>query len=135
MVCIYCDSKAKTAVVNSRVSARTGTTWRRRQCASCGSIITTREYVDYENALRVRKGNVLEPFLRDRLLVSVYNSLSHRKTALNDATELTDTVINSLLKLQTNGVLEKTAVIDAVQQVLGRFDQAAATHYKAHHGY
>lgn len=133
MVCIYCNSKIKTAVVNSRVSAKTVGVWRRRRCLHCASIITTREQLDYENALRVQKNDSLQPFQRDNLFISVYNSVSHRKTALNDATQLTATIITALLKLQTNGVLERRHIIEATLTVLQHFDKAASVHYAAHH--
>lgn len=133
MVCIYCDTKTKTAVVNSRVSAKTMAVWRRRRCLNCSSIITTREQLDYENALRVRKNKALQPFQRDRLYISVYNSVSHRKTAQSDATQLTGTIIVALLKLQVNGVLDSRQIIDVTSATLKRFDRAAAVHYLAHH--
>lgn len=133
MVCIYCDTKTKTAVVNSRVSAKTMAVWRRRRCLNCSSIITTREQLDYENALRVRKNKALQPFQRDRLYISVYNSVSHRKTALGDATELTDNIVNALLTIQTNGVLTRSQIVEATAVALERFDPAAGVYYRAHH--
>lgn len=133
MVCIYCGSLSKTTVVNSRTSAKTSTTWRRRNCSACGSIFTTREYLDYTGALGVQKNDTLKPFQRDYLFVSVYNSLSHRKTALSDATELTDTIIKSLLKLQTNGVLSNRHITETTADTLQRFDLVAATYYQARH--
>lgn len=157
MVCIYCNSKTKTAVVNSRVSAKSACVWRRRSCPHCASIITTREQVDYQNALRVQKTSSgpnapggrlgagtrfspnidstssLEPFQRDRLFLSIHNSLSHRKTALNDSTQLTDTIIAQLLPLQTNGVLTTSSISNVTASILNRFDSVAGIHYHAHH--
>lgn len=135
MVCIYCNSKSKTAVVNSRVSAKTAAVWRRRRCPNCASIMTTREQFDYENALRVKNPRSLQPFLRDQLFMSVYNSVSHRKTALTDATQLTTTIISALLKLQANGVVDRRHIIETVATALKRFDRAAHVHYLAHHPY
>lgn len=120
-------------MVNSRVSAKTMAVWRRRRCQNCAGIITTREQPDYENALRVRKNKALQPFQRDRLFVSVYNSVSHRKTALSDATQLTGTIIVALLKLQVNGVLDSRQIIEVTSTTLKRFDRAGAVHYIAHH--
>jgi transcriptional regulator NrdR family protein len=159
MVCIYCDSKTKTAVINSRVSAKFAAVWRRRSCPNCASIFTTREQVDYQNALRVvgvhgvlgtlgkpstshdlkaRKrtslpAKPLEPFQRDRLFLSVYNSLSHRKTALNDATQLTDTIIAQLLLLQSNGVIHASLISKTTAKTLKHFDSVSGIHYSAHH--
>ena len=132
MVCIYCEGNTK--VTNSRTSVKGASTWRRRECLRCGSIVTTRENVDYEGAVRVRKKTArLEPFKRDKLLISLHNSLSHRKTALTDATQLTDTVIQKLAHLHTNGVLDTAVIIESAHAILSRFDPAAGVHYQAHH--
>lgn len=131
MVCIYCGSKTK--VTNSRSSVAKASTWRRRECLQCLSIVTTRETADYAEALRVKTKNGLEPFLRDKLLLSIHFSVSHRKTALTDATQLTDTIINSLLKLANNGLLETSNIRANVLKTLQRFDAVAGAHYEAHH--
>jgi hypothetical protein len=65
--------------------------------------------------------------------MSVYDSLKHRKTALGDATGLTDTVISGLLPLMKDAVLNKSDIISITTEVLKRFDKAAATYYKAFH--
>lgn len=131
MVCIYCDSNAKTAVVNSRSSPTSRSTWRRRQCKQCGSILTTRENIDLENSLRVTSSNGLQPFLRDRLFLDVYQSVSHRKSALTDARELTDTIIRALIPLNSKGILETSTIIKTTSETLARFDPAAKVYYDA----
>lgn len=132
MVCIYCGGK--TQVVNSRGAAKKPTVWRRRQCLGCQAIVTTREQVDLSEALRVKNDSGhLEPFKRDKLFVSVYNSLSHRKTALQDATQLTDTIIEHLLRAQANGVLDIETLTSEALPVIKRFDLAAGVFYQAHY--
>lgn len=131
MVCVYCNHS--TSVTNSRPSVKTNTTWRRRKCSHCGSIFTTRENIDYESILRVQKTGRLEPFYRDKLLLSVHRSLSHRKKAYTDAGSLTDTITVSLLSQSTRGLLSLEEVTDATLSVLKRFDKAAAVHYRANH--
>ncbi|MGI9028092.1 MAG: hypothetical protein ACR2FM_04625 [Candidatus Saccharimonadales bacterium] len=134
MVCIYCDSKTKTAVVNSRASASAQTTWRRRNCKHCTGVFTTREHIELETALRVQSAtNGLQPFLRDRLFLDVYNSVSHRKTALSDSTKLTDTIIGALISLHTGGILSTALIITTTRATLKRFDPAAGVYYAAHH--
>jgi transcriptional regulator NrdR family protein len=130
MVCIYCGSKTK--VSNSRSSGKG--TWRRRECLSCKAIFTTREQVELEGALRVQqKDGSLEPFSRDKLLISVNDSLSHRKSALQDAIGLTDTVISNIYELQSNGVLDLLTLIDKTQSILSKFDHASEVYYRAHY--
>lgn len=133
MVCVYCGGK--TAVKNSRGSAARQTTWRRRECLTCRSLVTTREQIDYGSAWRVKSSSSqpLRPFLRDKLFLSVYESVSHRKTALEDATQLTDTIIPLLGSLQHTGIIPVSGIIRTTTTVLGHFDKAAGVHYQAHH--
>jgi transcriptional regulator NrdR family protein len=132
MVCIYCGGKTK--VGNSRSSGKTLSTWRRRQCLGCGTVFTTRERIDLENAVRVETASGrLEPFLRDKLLLSLHLSLSHRKTALSDATSLTDTIITVLAGLHTGGVLDIETLKEETRGTLARFDNAAGVYYRAHY--
>ncbi len=137
MVCIYCGQKTK--VTNSRSSTKSKQTWRRRECLECQNIFTTREEIDLATVLMVQKAqpsnqtNFLEPFQRDKLFLSLFTSLSHRKTALTDATALTETIITKLFGLQANCVLDITDIKQATAAVLKRFDRAAATYYMAHH--
>lgn len=132
MVCIYCHSK--TRISNSRPSRKTMTVWRRHQCTQCRAIFTTRETPDLINSLRVKtaSGN-LTPFLRDKLFVSVFLSVSHRKTALSDATGLTDTILANILTLKHSGVITIAEIIELSSKTLKRFDLAAYVHYTAHH--
>jgi transcriptional repressor NrdR len=133
MVCIYCS--AETKVINSRHQKRANTVWRRRRCINCGSIITTEEIPKYETALMVRGDNgALEPFSRDLLLISLYKSLAHRKTAAQDAAALTTTLI-SLLRAHsdTEAIMDRDALIGSAHSCLQRFDTAAASHYLAYH--
>lgn len=132
MVCIYCNSK--TAVINSRSSSKTNTTWRRRSCKQCRAIFTTRESPDLESSLRVSTASGhLKPFLRDKLFLSVFLSLSHRKTALTDATSLTDTILNTMLTRNGSGMVQSTELIEITSIIIKHFDQAAYTYYATHH--
>lgn len=132
MVCIYC--KQKTAVTNSRSSAKRHSTWRRRECLNCHSIFTTRENVDYGGAIRVRSvSSTLQPFQRDKLLISIYSSLSHRKTSIEDAGALAESITQHLIAKASRGLIEATEIKVFTLVTLRRFDKAAATHYFAHH--
>lgn len=130
MKCIYCGKKTYT--VNSRSRSKDTQVWRRRKCSACKAVFTTGERVDTELALRVRKNSRLEPFLREKLLLDVYSSVSHRSTAITDAKQLTETIIQRLIPCKT-GIIDTVDIKTAVLHVLKRFDRAAATSYKAHH--
>jgi transcriptional repressor NrdR len=108
--------------------------WRRRQCLSCGAVFTTEETAHYPLSWLVKqRSGTLEPFQRDKLFVSVYNSCQHRKTALTDAGSLTDTIIGRLLSQSKGGMLDYQVILQTAQVTLARFDKAAAVHYQANH--
>lgn len=132
MVCIYCGHK--TSVANSRSSVKSKSTWRRRSCKSCNAVFTTREFVDLESSLRVVTPlNTLEPFLRDKLFVSLFLSLSHRKTALTDATGLTDTLLTQIIAHNNKGIVSSKEIASTAYSTLERFDKISAVYYQAHH--
>ncbi|GAC1390722.1 MAG: hypothetical protein NVSMB46_01080 [Candidatus Saccharimonadales bacterium] len=74
-----------------------------------------------------------EEFLRDTLLLSIYDSLRHRKTAIQDATALTSTIIGSVIDLVHDSSINSSQITATVHATLLRFDTIAAMHYKAFH--
>lgn len=73
-----------------------------------------------------------EPFSEDKLFISIYKCLSHRKDAAEASRALSDTIIRFLLPSKS-GMVEIDEIRTLALQVLKRFDQAAHTYYKAHH--
>jgi transcriptional repressor NrdR len=133
MVCLYCDTK--TGVINSRHQKKTNRVWRRRSCTQCNALFTTTETIDTLTSLLVQTANDLRPFSRDYLLLSIYDSLKHRKTAITDATALTDTIFSLVLSRSKQPVIQRNSIVDASLEVLNRFDKVGATHYGAFHPY
>jgi transcriptional regulator NrdR family protein len=91
---------------------------------------------DYASALVVRSMNgKLYPFSRDKLFLSLYNALGHRQDARDVATELTHTVIGSMLRKKTvkNGAISVNDLSTHAHMTLKRFDPLAAHTYKAYH--
>lgn len=134
MVCVYCHSG--TRVLNSRLQKKSNRVWRRRACQNCHSIFTTIESLDGQQAIMVTRSSSkpLEPFSRDKLFVSILNSCNHRKSAINDATALTDTVMNYLLQRKLrHGTIAKAEIIQTALATLKRFDRAAASYYQAYY--
>lgn len=131
MHCLYCGGTTK--VVNSRKQGLTSV-WRRRQCNKCRAIFTTTEKVDLTSSVLVRNNRGhLQPFSRDLLMLSIYDSLRHRKTATNDSTHLVETIWKKLLPLIKAAVLDKSIITTKTYETLKKFDAVAATHYKAFH--
>jgi transcriptional repressor NrdR len=132
MVCIYCGGD--TQVINSRLQKRLNRVWRRRKCLECAAIFSTHEQADYAAAWRVRLSNgSLRPFSQNHLLLSLYKSLEHRKTALTDAEALLDTIISSLQPQIVQGALEIAAIRELSLYTLEKFDKAAGVSYAAFH--
>jgi transcriptional regulator NrdR family protein len=87
----------------------------------------------YGQAVSVRRGRTLEPFSRERLLISIYTSCQHRENPVEAASGLADTVLEQLLNNFQDGSVELATIARTTYKVLLRFDNAAATHYQAFH--
>lgn len=131
MVCIYCGSE--TRVSNSRAQRKTNAVWRRRACDNCQATVTTLEKLDLGSALVVTDKRRHEAFSRDKLLISIHDSLKHRKTALADAMALTETIISHLTPHIVDAALTKELIIAETSKTLARFDKAAGVQYAAYH--
>lgn len=132
MVCVYC--RADTRVVNSRQQIKNNNIWRRRKCTECAAVFTSTEMVDLAAALRVSYLGQLQPFNRDLLFLSLYESCKHRQVAARDAANLTRQVISRLLAIQTPaGLITREQIIHVCEAVLHPFDSAAAVVYSGLH--
>ena len=132
MVCIYCQGQTK--VSNSRLNKLSNQVWRRRQCQDCLGTYTSLENADLSRSWRVRDATgFLDNFLADKLYLSLYDSLKHRKTAIVDSRQLANTVVNKLGPKAVNGLIESQIIKEIVLVSLNRFDKAASSHYKAFH--
>jgi transcriptional regulator NrdR family protein len=100
----------------------------------CKATVTSVEEYDLSQTHRVQwPDGSLAPFLRDRLFLDVYQSLSHRKSALGDATALTDTIIQVCIATSHRGKINNSTIIDLVSSTLDKFDTAGAIYYRSHH--
>ena len=132
MVCIYCGSPTK--VNNSRLQRRNNNIWRRRQCLTCSSIFTTKEHSELSTSFMVQgRRHDLQPFNRDRLFIAIYESCKHRPKAAEEASFLSEIVINKTLGAQQNGVIPRDALVTITLKTLKYFDQVAAAVYAAYH--
>lgn len=129
MNCPYCNHNTK--VTNSRSRSKGTQKWRRRRCSSCSSIWTTHEVIDLSTSHKIKDfvGN-FQPFSRDKLFISILDSLRHRKTALSDATALTDTIMARILAQKTPVLT--TGDLSAISNtVITAFDKTAGAVYSA----
>lgn len=77
--------------------------------------------------------NWLEPFSRDKLFLSIYESCKHRPSAMTDAQALTETIISKLLPQVQSATLPVGLIKEAASDTLNNFDRPAYIHYVAFH--
>lgn len=131
MKCPYCASSS--FVNNSRPTAKGAQVWRRRECSRCHGIWSTKETIDLSKShVFIGSKNDSKAFSRDALFISLIDSLKHRKTALEDSTALTETVLGQILALQS-AKIEREVLIKLVYSTLKLFDKTAAEVYRSIH--
>lgn len=96
-------------------------------------MFSSSESANYDSAWIVWRGKRAAPFLRDKLLLSLYKSCEHRRSAISDAGSLVQTVINKLQLQIVDGSISAAEIGRVAQVALNRFDRAASSHYAAHH--
>ena len=132
MVCIYCGKK--TQVVNSRNQKKLNQTWRRRKCPSCKNVFSTIERINLASSLVIKnRTNKIEGFQREKLFLSIYESLGHRKNPIEDSAAITDTVVSNLLERIKSPLIERSDLIKTCLVVIKNFDKTGAVHYAAYH--
>jgi transcriptional regulator NrdR family protein len=132
MECLHCGHKL--TVSNSRSQKKSNSIWRRRNCPNCKAVFTSVEVIDLSKAVLFEKTKRhVEPFSRDKLLISIFEACKHRKDALEAATGLTDTIIAKLLPTLREPRVTRGDVCTIAHKVLANFDKAAASAYIAYH--
>lgn len=132
MVCIYCG--AATRVTNSRHRKQTAQVWRRHICTSCKAVFTSTESVDLSKSLVLEMPDKsLRPFTKEKLFLSIHKSCEHRKTAVDDALALTDTVIAKIVRAGTQSLISGQQLAKSVHETLSNFDTASAVQFAAYH--
>jgi len=74
----------------------------------------------------------VEPFNRDILFTSIMNALQHRKTAVADATYLTEAILSRVLALKLPQFTTRQ-IASITSETLSQFDVTAAAVYDAKH--
>lgn len=131
MHCPYCGSK--TEVTNSRYKPSNNQVWRRRGCIDCAAVFTTHEAISLPSSIMVNYKNSSYVFDPDKLYVSIYDSLRHRKDPYQDARGLYDTITKYIIESLQNASIDRDQIVAITVSTLRRFDQAASTQYAAFH--
>jgi transcriptional regulator NrdR family protein len=130
MVCLYCSEKLR--VSNSRTQKSTNSIWRRRSCPACRAVFTSIEAISLENSIRVSDSKALEPFMKEKLFMSVYESLKHKQKPLQDARDVTETICSKLMRQHIQAAtLDRQVIISVATEILRRYDSLAGMHYQA----
>lgn len=75
----------------------------------------------------------LEPFNKNKLLLSIYACCKHRNNALADTEGLVATIVTQCIAKAESGALTPQTITTEALLVLQRFDPVAATMYGAFH--
>ncbi len=71
--------------------------------------------------------------MKEKLFMSVYESLKHKHEPLKDARDLTETICAQLMRHHIqDAVLDRKTIINVATKVLQRYDTLAGMHYQAH---
>lgn len=76
----------------------------------------------------------LEPFLWQKLFISMHESLRHDRNPEKTAHDLLETVRATLLRTHgSNGCIKRDDIVHETIRVLSRYDNVAGAHYAALH--
>jgi len=85
------------------------------------------------NSLLVKnEAGAIDHFVREKLLLSIYDSLKHRKNSISDSIAITDTIVAKLISKPSTPLIERNVLINISHEVLANFDKPAAVHYLAY---
>jgi transcriptional repressor NrdR len=130
MKCPYCNSDSN--VTNSRLQKRSNSVWRRRKCSECSAIWSTSERLQASGTYKVQSNEHLVDFRPEILLISLYESLKHRKTPELDAKYVSETVVENLQNLK-QATIPKSEIANQSYIVLKNYDKLASDIYKTVH--
>ena len=106
--------------------------WRRRKCTACSAIWTSLERPEASTVWRVQQNGHLLSFSYETLYISLYEALKHKKTAVQDAKHLTDTVMQKLTA-NKKAILSTELITQTTYDILRRYNKLAAELYKTTH--
>lgn len=123
MICPFCK-KDNDKVVDSRVNG--STIRRRRECVECGRRFTTREYIEIQPLVVVKRNGEREPFLREKVMKGIMNSCKKRPVTQEMIEDMAANIENNLISNDNlevsydqigNLVMQELKKVDAVAYV------------------
>ncbi|HUC95872.1 MAG TPA: hypothetical protein VMR76_02855 [Candidatus Saccharimonadia bacterium] len=75
----------------------------------------------------------LEEFIREKLLISVRDSLGHRVNPTNDSIAITNTILAKIHKVNPSPLIDRDKIVKISGEVLKNFDRVSSSHYLAYH--
>ncbi len=123
MRCPFC-SHEDSQVKDSRPTEDNASIRRRRQCPACGARFTTFERVQLRDLTVIKKNNVREPFVRDKLERSVGISLRKRPVDQERIDRMVNGVVRRLESMGENEV-PSSVIGEMVMEGLESLDPVA----------
>lgn len=129
MVCVFCSSSTK--IYNSRSTHQKSQTWRRHRCTNCSRVFTTRERVDWDGVTSVKTAEGIEPYNRERLLLSLIRAGNNLDLPSGALTSLCDSIELHLQKANffSSETQDSNTLATVAIEVLQRFDTNIALQY------
>ncbi len=132
MFCINCFHK-NTTVVNSRSQKKVPQVWRRRKCAKCGTIFTTRERPSLtDNKPVLFPSGRQEIFNLGKLILSIAKAYTHNPQEAEENSFWLAQRVEETLSTEYE-VITPEEIEAITHNVLKHFDELAAMQYAAQH--
>lgn len=97
-------------------------------------MFTSVEQSDLQSSFSYKTAmGALEPFQREKLLISVYEACKHLKRPETTALSLTDTIVSELCTQSGDPIVPRRRLVTVTTEVLTRFNKPAAVYYTAFH--
>lgn len=127
MRCPFCGHLS-TSVKDSRAADDNATIRRRRHCDECNGRFTTVEHVQLLNLRVLKKSGQVEPFKREKLLMSLTRALHRRPVDDEKIEKITNSIIR---QLETRGEVDipSPAIGEIVMDILQDLDGVAYIRY------
>ncbi len=123
MRCPYCDHDG-TKVIDTRETAYSDVTRRRRECEKCEKRFTTYERVEMLDLRVVKKNSAIETFDRNKLLKGIIKACEKRPIKIEKIEKLVDE-IESELRKEEKTEIPSSIIGEKVMDKLKKLDKVA----------
>lgn len=123
MKCPYCGDD-DTKVIDSRPTEDNSAIRRRRQCERCKKRFTTYEKVESISLIVIKKGNIREPYDREKIEAGILRSCHKRPVSYDQIMATVEEVENAIFNMGQKEI-ESRIIGELVMDKLKELDQVA----------